>query len=264
MYPKKGSIALSGKSPLKSKPLRNPGESSDRQLQALVYDKVLPYVAFAAILAVVAVLEWWRWYSKTPPSPLLFTAIAGLALAIAFWKILKALRMGKGIRLGRDGEKAVGQFLEKLRESGAQVFHDIPGDGFNLDHVVIHVSGLYVVETKTNSIPERGERKIFFNGKHISKNGMMPDRNPITQVRAACKWLSDLVQESTGRTFPVRGVVVYPGWYIEATAEAKNSDIWVLNPKALPAFISQSKAQLPPEEVKLCSFHLSRYIRGTE
>ena len=258
-----GSIEMSGKSPLKSNPLRNPGESSDRQLQDIVYNKVMPYAGFAAILAVVAVLEWGHWYSNIPPSPWLFTVVAVLALAISFWKVLQALRMAKRIKLGRDGEKAVGQFLERLREAGAQVFHDIPGDGFNLDHVVVHESGLYVVETKTLSKPIRGEAKLLYDGSHISKNGMRPDRNPITQVRAACKWLSDLVHESTGRAFPVRAVVVYPGWYIEASAEAKNSDVWVLNPKALPSFISHSAAQISPEEINLCSYHLSRYIRGT-
>jgi hypothetical protein len=253
---------MPGKSPLKAKPLRNPGESSDRQLQEIMYDKVLPYVVLAFIFAVVAGLEWWRWYFNLPPSPWLFTTIAALALAMSIWKARWGLRMTKRIKLGRDGEKAVGQFLERLRESGAQVFHDIPGDCFNLDHVVIHESGFYVIETKTHSISVRGEPKLFYDGEHVSKNGMWPDRNPITQVRAARKWLSDLIKESTGRTFPGKAVVVYPGWYIEATAEAKASDVWVLNPKALPAFISQSSAQISPEDVKLCSYHLSRYIRG--
>ena len=254
---------MPGKSPLKSKPLRNPGESSDRQLQDIVYDKVMPYLVFAAISAVVAVLEWWRWYSQMPPSPWLFTTVAVLALAISLWKFQRALRLTTRIKLGRDGEKAVGQFLERLRESGAQVFHDIPADGFNLDHVVVHESGLYVIETKMLSKPGRGEAKLLYDGEHVSKNGMRPDRNPVTQVRAAGKWLADLVRESTGLKFPVRAVVVYPGWFIEATAEAKASDVWVLNPKALPAFISNSAAHLSSEEVKLCSYHLSRYIRGS-
>ena len=35
----------------------------------------------------------------------------------------------------------VGQFLERLRASGGQVLHDIPVDGFNLDHVGISLTG---------------------------------------------------------------------------------------------------------------------------
>jgi hypothetical protein len=73
--------------------------------------------------------------------------------------------------------------------------------------------------------------------------------------------LSDLLKESTGRAFPVRPVVVFPGWRIEPTAEARTSDVWVLNPKALPAFIAHSQSRMKPDEVAMCSFHLSRYVR---
>lgn len=31
--------------------------------------------------------------------------------------------------MARDGERAVGEFLEKLRADGYQVFHDLMGDG---------------------------------------------------------------------------------------------------------------------------------------
>ena len=57
-------------------------------------------------------------------------------------------------------------------------------------------------------------------------------------------------------------VVVFPGWFIEPTSEARNSDVWVLNPKALPTFISNSKDSLSIDEISMVAFHLSRYIRG--
>jgi len=58
-------------------------------------------------------------------------------------------------------------------------------------------------------------------------------------------------------------VVLFPGWFIEPTAEARQSDVWVLNPKALPAFISNSGEQLTDEDVGLVGYHLSRFVRGT-
>lgn len=250
------------KSPLKAKPLRNPGESIDRQLLDLVFDEILPYFSIAFILSAFALLEWLRWLSDSRPNPKLFTFFAVIAVAFAVWKIRAAFTQSKRFKLGRDGEKAVGQFLDRLRESGAQVFHDIPGVGFNVDHVVIHQTGIYVIETKTRSKPDRGETRLVYNGDSVTRNGFEPERNPITQVRAARQWLSELIQESTGKKFPARAVVVYPGWYIEPTAEAKASDVWVLNPKALPSFISQSSVNLSVEDVKLCAYHLSRYVRA--
>ncbi len=252
------------KSPLKAKPLKNPGESLDIELKDLLYDEVLPYFILAIFLVVTALNEWLRWFNEWPPSPKTFTAVALMAVLIAAWKFERSKVRIKALKLGRDGEKAVGQYLERLRETGAKVFHDIPGVGFNLDHVVIHETGIYVVETKTLSKPDRGEAKLVYNGTNVFKNGLVPDRNPIQQVRSAKHWLTELLKESTGKKFPTRAVVVYPGWFIQPTAEAKSSDVWVLNPKALPAFISKSEVQISAEDVTLCAYHLSRYIRTVE
>ena len=175
---------------------------------------------------------------------------------------MKAKAKLKPLRQGRDGEKAVGQYLEKLRTHGAQVFHDIPSKGFNLDHVVIMNTGIYVIETKTYSKPDKGEAKIVFDGETVKLNGNKANNKPINQVKAAANWLGEILEESTGKKFSVKPVVVFPGWYIESTKKAKSSGIWVLNPKALPTFIGNSNKQLDPEDVKLASFHVSRYIRS--
>lgn len=46
--------------------------------------------------------------------------------------------------------------------------------------------------------------------------GFEPDRNPIEQVSAAARWLERrLLVSTTDRHFLVRGVVVFPGWYVE-------------------------------------------------
>lgn len=249
------------KSPLKSNPLRNPGDSVQEELSDLFVDKVLYHLVVAGFLIMLALVEWSRWYFQKPPSPLFYTIIAIAYIAYAAIKIRKSIKTAKNLKLGRDGERAVGQYLEELRESGAKVFHDIPGQNFNLDHVVIHSSGIYVIETKTHSKPDKGRATIVFDGETVTYWGRQPDRNPITQVKAAASWLSELLNESCGRKTNIRPVVVYPGWYIEPTAEAKSSDVWVLNPKALPAFIGHSRTTLTPEEMKLFAFHLSRYVR---
>jgi len=251
------------KSPLKAKPLRNPGESLERQLFDLTFDEVIQYFIIAFVFVLVAAMEWLRWLRDWPPNPWLYTFIALPVVILAAWKINRALAKARNLRLGRDGEKAVGQYLDVLRESGAKVPHDLPGNGFNIDHVVIHETGVYVIETKTLSKPDRGEAKLIYDGTTVLKGGFKPDRNPIQQVRAARQWVKDLLLESTGKEFSVRAVVVYPGWFIQPTAEAKSSDVWVLNPKALPSFIKHSAKQLQSEDVSLCSYHLSRYVRGS-
>ncbi|MDI6743178.1 MAG: nuclease-related domain-containing protein [Smithella sp.] len=249
------------KSPLKSRPLHNPGQSSDGYIQDFIIDKISPPILFAAGMVFVAFMEWYRWFTNSPPIPELMTAIAISAVLYAIIRSMILRKKLKALKLGRDGEIAVGQHLDLLREKGAKILHDIPGQGFNIDHVVIDESGIYVIETKTYSKPEKGQTNIIYDGGKIIVNGKEPERNPVIQVKAACSWLKELLEKSTGKEYHPKAVVLFPGWFVQPTAEAKNSDVWVLNPKALPAFISKSKSQLKKDEVNIFSYHLSRYVR---
>jgi len=250
------------KSPLKDKPLHNPGQSSDEHIRDYRDDKIFLPMIFAACMIILAIMEWYKSITNSPPIPILTTGMAILAFIYAAIRFVTIRKKLKALRLGRDGEIAVGQYLELLREKGAKIFHDIPGDGFNLDHVVIDKSGIYVVETKTLSKPEKGASNIVYDGEKILVNGKELDRNPVIQVKAACHWLKELLKQSTGKDCNPRPVIIFPGWFVQPTAEAKNSDVWVLNPKALPAFISNSNPKIKDDEVKLFSFHLSRYVRS--
>lgn len=248
------------KSPLKDKPLRNPGETLLKEIDDYKYDHVLTPFLMMTFLVVLAGLEWAYWYLKSPRSPWTFTFIAVGGVIYCFFKIRRSINQLKNLRQGHHGEVAVGQYLEHLREGGARVFHDVPGKGFNLDHVVIAPSGIYVIETKTYSKPDKGDPTIFFDGDHIELRGYIT-KEPVVQVKAAAGFLRVLLKESTGQNFLVKPVVVFPGWYVQPTAEARNSEVWVLNPKALPAFIERSKNQLAPDRLTMAAFHLSRYIR---
>jgi hypothetical protein len=73
--------------------------------------------------------------------------------------------------------------------------------------------------------------------------------------------LKQIIKESTGKDIDVKKVVLFPGWFIEPTAESKQSDVWVLNPKALPSFIANSREQLVSEDLNLVAYHLSRFVR---
>lgn len=69
--------------------------------------------------------------------------------------------------------------------------------------------------------------------------------------------------ETTGHKFAVRPVIVFPGWFVEQ-GKGTTREVWVLNPKALPDFLGNAERALGPEDVKLTSFHLSRFIRTEE
>lgn len=251
------------RSPIKDKPLRLPGQSVAEQRGRLFEDMIETPLLLALFFVVFAGLEWWRYYSNAKFSPVLFSAAALALVLFAGFRVVRAIPKLRALRQAMEGEQAVGQFLERLREDGFQVFHDVIGSGFNVDHVLIGPSGVYTVETKTWSKPTQGNPRIVFDGQSIKVGSLEPDRDPVAQAKGQAGWLKAVLAESSGRKVNARPVILFPGWFIESTAPDQG-DLWVLEPKALPAFLSNEPARLLPEDVKLLSFHLSRMIRTQE
>lgn len=251
------------RSPLKDAPLRYAGQSLDEEIQRVREDDVLDYVMMTALVFVLMLYEWWRAYAMTPPQPVIFTVLALGVFAYTARKFVLGMRKLKVLRLARDGERVVGQFLEGLRENGYRVLHDIVGGNFNIDHLLIGPKGVFTIETKTMSKPARGKPEIDYDGTQILVNGFKPDRDPVVQAKAQAHWIKELVKELTGKSITVRPAVVYPGWFINQTLKGSRPEVWVLNPKALSTFIENSDGELSDEDVRSFHFHLSRYVRNS-
>jgi hypothetical protein len=67
-------------------------------------------------------------------------------------------------------------------------------------------------------------------------------------------------RQHTGKEFPVRPVVLFPGWFVEPFP--KGSLVWVLNPEALPSFIEHEPNRINESDLHLAAYHLARYIRA--
>lgn len=251
------------RSPLTAAPLRYAGQSLDEEIQRVLEDDVLVYIMMVAFAVMIAVHEWIRWIFKTPPQPVVLSIIALIVSAYAIRKILLAKSKLKRLRLARDGERSVGQFLDELRGKGYRVLHDIVGNDFNIDHLLIGPKGIFTIETKTWSKPAKGKAEIDYDGTQILINGFKPDRDPVVQAKAQAHWIKGLLSDLTGKSVVVRAAVVFPGWFINRTSKGGWPDVWVLNPKALPAFIENANTELSEEDI--CSFHthLSRFVRNT-
>ena len=116
------------------------------------------------------------------------------------------------------------------------------------------------METKTISKPV-GDARAVFDGERVQVDGRAPQRDPIAQARGASAWLSRLLRESTGRPFVVRGVVAYPGWYVD-NSRAKGSSVWVLEPKDIAAWMEREAVSLPDEDAAMVADRLAQHVRG--
>lgn len=63
----------------------------------------------------------------------------------------------------------MGQELNQLLRDGYYVYHDIPADKFNIDHIVAGKKGVFAIETKARSKPNSDQRQkdatVEYNGR---------------------------------------------------------------------------------------------------
>jgi hypothetical protein len=254
-----------GRTPLKNPPLHNPGESLQKEFDALVDDKAMPYIIAAVMASVLAGMEWVRYWTNQPPHPIFLTILALIVVAISWRKLSNLKRRLQNVARGIQAEKSVGQYLEQFRAQGYQIFHDIPGESggkkFNLDHVIIGPKGIFTIETKYARKPEKGRGEVHYDGRLVTIQGFSPDRDPVEQAQAQARWLYNLLKDSTGKSIFVKPVVVFPGWYVKT--QTFNADVWVINEKALASFMDNQSHTLSDTDIHLASFHLSQYIQST-
>lgn len=195
--------------------------------------------------------------------PGITTAFAVPISLYAAFRIFQLGRKARRLKLGRDGERAVGQFLDdKLRPLGYHVLHDVRGGNWNIDHIIVGPNGLFTIETKTRSKPRRGCPVVRYDGESVTVGGWKPDRDPVSQANAQAAWLSETLSRSLGLKLPVQAVVVFPGWFVEASGSQSAGKAWVLSPKALPSFVTNNRASIDARTANTVSHFLRQMVRS--
>lgn len=253
------------RSPLKARPLRGPGQSVQDEIDKQS-DMATDNAVFIVLVGMLWLTALLNYVLRMPPGTLLAIATLYLVGTLAWTlpRIVRAIRKMRHLKLGRDGERAVAEYLDILRGDGYIVFHDLVADGFNIDHILVGPSGVYTVETKTRSKPTSGDYRVVFDGESVRIGDYVPDRNPVTQAQAQARWLKRAIEELTGRIFTVRPVVAFPGWFVERTNRDHKTDTWVLEPKALRAFLAHQPDVLRKEDIALISSRLKLLLRGNQ
>lgn len=96
-------IEMTKQSPLKARPLRNPGQGLDEELQQLWDDRAAPYFWFPALFCLLAAIEWFAYLRGMPRQPVAYT-IAAVVFAVF-----------GGVRLWQIGKRYWVPRLERAR-----------------------------------------------------------------------------------------------------------------------------------------------------
>lgn len=143
-----------------------------------------------------------------------------LWVAYASVKLARRIRRIRTLRLGYECELAVGQELDLLMLNGFRVFHDIPAENFNIDHIVIGPPGVFAVETKGRSKMLSSDRDAKKQFRVSYQKGVLQfpngsDKDAVPQAERQAAWVRQWLTQSTGQPVPVKPVIVLPGWYVE-------------------------------------------------
>src|SRR5687767_8737334 len=77
--------------PIKERPLRNPGQSLEKQIDDFVSDGPMAWVVVISISVAYVGMEWFRWLFNDQLRPLTYT-FCGLGIVLfAFWRIRVAI-----------------------------------------------------------------------------------------------------------------------------------------------------------------------------
>jgi len=120
---------------------------------------------------------------------------------------------------------------------GAVIFHDLPADGFNIDHVAVTPKGVYAVETKGRSKPNmnRGteDARVVYYGKTFHFPGWS-ESSPLEQARYQEIWLARWLISAVGETVAVTPVLALPGWFVDRKGR---SDVLVISGREAPTLL---------------------------
>ncbi|MEQ6917687.1 nuclease-related domain-containing protein [Halomonas aquatica] len=214
-------------SPFDAHPLREPGQSLrdrlDRAFANLFLDGALgPIVTLAPLvygmgrMLFASEQDWIEWA--------LYGALCTLLALVFCFLLIRDFQRIRRLKLGLACELAVGQELERLirpEEHPYFVFHDVPGDGYTIDHVAVTPHGIFVVETRarTPAITPGGQEdnRVVVEAERLRFPGWS-ERLPLGKTRQATRWLTAWLEHQVGTAVPVKGVLALPGWEIDTSA----------------------------------------------
>jgi hypothetical protein len=256
-------------SPVTGEFLRAPGQSLVEKIDSLNEDIGL----YATLLITVPLVLYSSYVSQLyfyshDIDAMVVNILAAIGGAITLYylvKTLKLLRKRRDLRLGYDGETAVGQELNRLMLEGNYVYHDFPADNSNIDHIVVGRSGIFAVETQSRSKPSNKNRQedatVEYDGKMLN----FPDGDDFKVIEHAeqqASWLSEWISNAIGEEVAARAIVALPGWFVKRTSA---DGISVVNPKQFPSLFTHIKPRtLDNDTVARIAEELERKCRDSE
>jgi hypothetical protein len=183
---------------------------------------------------------------------------------IVGWRVWRLLMDRANYQLGFDGERFVGEELNRLVASGFEVYHDLPFNGYNMDHVLVGRQGVFLVETKTRRKPvmDSGAKEyhVEFDGRRLHWP-MGKDEYGVQQALNNARTLGQWLSGAVGETVCATPILTLPGWMVDR--KAPGNGVHVLNPKEIVKVCDNKEENLSENLVKRICYQLEERCKLT-
>lgn len=128
-------------------------------------------------------------------------------------------------RQGIEGEQRTAGVLSPLAHQGFKILHGIPlGDKKDVDHLVIGVSGVFIVNSKATSYAVNcAERKVLVDGRR---------RSWLDSMERDAKVVADILSAATRMEVPVRPLVA-----VWSPLGVESDDEWLVSAADAPSAV---------------------------
>jgi hypothetical protein len=247
--------------PFKELQRRPAGEALRIKLESLD-DKINDATLGLLLFPMLMINGLFALHPKDFITPVLFFVISAGSSAFFGVRLFRLLRSRANYRLGFEGERFVGEELSRLIVLGFEIYHDVPFDGFNIDHVLVGPRGVFIVETKTRRKPvnESGNTKfqVQFDGKFLQWP-WGADSYGIEQAKNNAKTLAIWLGSATGENVWATPILTLPGWMVDR--QIPSDSIHVLNPKEIYQVCSSFPEKLTEPQIRRICHQLDQKCR---
>jgi hypothetical protein len=172
------------------------------------------------------------------------------------------LRERHRLRMGLRGEQAVAEELQAAVRAGYHVFHDLPGEKGNIDHVAVGPGGVFAIETKARSKREKpgakAEHWAEFDGNQVRFSDGWLESKAVRQAEAIATALGKTLSSSTGHPVTVCAVIALPGWWVKPNHFTK---VVVRNPRYFAKELVSAPRTLSDPEIARVVHQLDQACR---
>ena len=240
------------RSPLNEKILHQAGFQASKKIDEIndgIMERLMQVMLIGPLAMLVILLPRVRWsHIHFGWVDYFVGAIAIGLLTLLTSSVVRMRKERKAWHAGYLGELATAQALNKLVEQGCTVFHDLPTDRANIDHIVVGPTAVFVVETKWRSKGQgKAGSEVRYDGKKLQFPGQKTDK-PLEQVRGLAQWLAKYLHGETGSPVRIVPTVALPGWYVVLEPGASTSDVKVINEKWQKTFLEMGGSEISRDQ----------------